>query len=166
MNQTATAARLSNTRISLQSQTKEQMVRILNQHVTDLTDLFVQSKLAHWNVRGAHFISYHKLFDELAGHLTELTDTVAERVTALGGTAGVPVQSIAAQTSVAQWPLDQHQDVDVIKALAERWAVVANSARQAVVDTAQADPDTSDLFTEVSRQLDKDLWFLEAHFEM
>ncbi|WP_232059591.1 hypothetical protein [Kyrpidia spormannii] len=51
----------------------------------------------------------------------------------------------------------------MIRLLAERWAVVANSVREAIAASAETDPDTSDLFTEVSRQLDKDLWFIESH---
>lgn len=43
--------------------------------------------------------------------------------------------------------------------------VVANSARDAIMAMAEDDPATSDLFTEVSRQLDKDLWVLEAHLD-
>lgn len=139
------------------------MIDLLNHHVTDLTDLFIQTKLAHWNVRGPHFISYHELFDVLAGHLADITDTVAERVTALGGTAGLPVQEIASTTSLPEWRLQTMKDLSVVETLAERWAIVANSAREAIVTSAAEDPDTSDLFTEVSRQLDKDLWFLEAH---
>ncbi|MFB5189768.1 DNA starvation/stationary phase protection protein Dps [Alicyclobacillus fastidiosus] len=154
---------LRKTRIDLSVDVRQHMVELLNRHVTDLTDLFIQTKLAHWNVRGSHFIAYHELFDELAGHLNELTDTVAERVTALGGTAGLPVQGIASQTSVPAWSLETTKDLSVLEALAERWAVVANSAREAIYKSAEDDPDTSDLFTEVSRQLDKDLWFLEAH---
>lgn len=153
---------LKKSRNNLSEEIKQSMVEILNKHVTDLTDLFIQTKLAHWNVRGPHFISFHELFDELAGHLTELTDTIAERATALGGTAGVPVQTIAAETSLPEWPLKKRKDLAVLESLTERWAMVANSVRDAIEQTAD-DSDTSDLFTEVSRQLDKDLWFLEAH---
>jgi starvation-inducible DNA-binding protein len=154
---------LRKTRNNLPDDVKRRMAEILNKHVVDLTDLLIQTKVAHWNVRGPHFIAYHELFDELAGHLFELTDTLAERVTALGGIAGAPVQTIAAQTSLPGWALETTKDSSVMSALVDRWAVVANSAREAVVTTADEDPDTSDLFTEVSRQLDKDLWFLEAH---
>ncbi len=158
-------AELNRTRINLPDETRQQMVELLNRHVTELTDLFIQTKLAHWNVRGPHFIAYHELFDELASHLTELTDTVAERVSALGGAAGVPVQTIAEETALPKWKMETRQDKHVMRLLADHWAVVANHAREAVVATADEDPDTSDLFTEVSRQLDKDLWFLEAHLD-
>jgi len=157
--------KLHHSNIDLSNEVKQRLVHTLNQHVTDLTDLFIQTKLAHWNVRGPHFIAYHELFDELAGHLPDVIDTVAERVTTLGGVSGVPVQSIAKKTKVPEWPIETQRDTEVMQALIESWAVVANSARRAIVETADDDPDTSDLFTEVSRQLDKDLWFLEAHAE-
>ena len=45
-------------------------------------------------------------------------------------------------------------------------AALAASIRQAIQASADAgDPTTADLFTEVSRALDKDLWFLEAHLQ-
>lgn len=151
------------TRVEMSNETRQRMTALLNQHVTDLTDLFIQTKLAHWNVRGPHFIAYHKLFDALASNLTELIDTVAERATALGAIAGVPVQAMADETSLPVWRTETTEGLAVIKQLADSWAVVANSARKAIETSADADPDTSDLFTEVSRQMDKDLWFLEAH---
>ncbi|WP_245631939.1 DNA starvation/stationary phase protection protein Dps [Alicyclobacillus ferrooxydans] len=151
------------TRVEMSSETKQRMTALLNQHVTDLTDLFIQTKLAHWNVRGPYFIAYHELFDTLAGNLTELIDIVAERVTALGAAAGVPVQAIADETSLPVWRTETTEGLAVMKQLADSWAVVANSARHAIEASADDDPDTSDLFTEVSRQMDKDLWFLEAH---
>ncbi|MBE3551400.1 MAG: DNA starvation/stationary phase protection protein Dps [Kyrpidia tusciae] len=154
---------LQSTKISLPENVRRDMVELLNRHVVLLTDLAIQTKLAHWNVRGPHFIAYHELFDDLAGRLTELTDMVAERAATLGGTAGVPVQEVAKRTTLAVWPVEERRDAEVIRLLAERWAVVANSVREAIAATAETDPDTSDLFTEVSRQLDKDLWFLESH---
>jgi starvation-inducible DNA-binding protein len=53
-----------------------------------------------------------------------------------------------------------------VEALAERYAALAASTRGAI-ETAngQGDADTGDLFTEVSRGLDKALWFLEAHLQ-
>lgn len=156
-------AQTRTTRMNVPEHIRQNMAELLNRNVTDLTDLLVQTKLAHWNVRGSHFIAYHKLFDELAGDLISLVDTVAERATALGAIAGVPVQSIASQTSLPVWPLQTTLDSSVLESLIERWAIVANNVREAIVTSEEADPDTSDLFTEVSRQLDKDLWFLEAH---
>ncbi|ADG06788.1 DNA starvation/stationary phase protection protein Dps [Kyrpidia tusciae] len=155
--------KLQSTKISLPENVRRDMVELLNRHVVLLTDLSIQTKLAHWNVRGPHFIAYHELFDELGGRLMEITDMVAERAVTLGGTAGVPVQEVSKRTTLPAWPVEQRRDAEVIRLLAERWAVVANSVREAISASAETDPDTSDLFTEVSRQLDKDLWFIESH---
>ncbi|WP_232059590.1 ferritin-like domain-containing protein [Kyrpidia spormannii] len=87
--------KLQSTKISLPENLRRDMVELLNRHVVLLTDLSIQTKLAHWNVRGPHFIAYHELFDELGGRLMEITDMVAERAVTLGGTAGVPVQEVA-----------------------------------------------------------------------
>ncbi|GAB2570839.1 DNA starvation/stationary phase protection protein Dps [Gracilibacillus alcaliphilus] len=142
---------------------REHMIELLNQHVTDLTDLFIQTKLAHWNVRGSNFIAYHEFFDELAGHLPELIDSLAEQAGSLGGTAGKPVQFIPSETRLPAWELHNTKDIAVLEALTESWATAANNIREAVDISADEDPNTSDLFTEVSRALDKDLWFLESH---
>lgn len=144
-------------------QGRKELMELLNKHVTNLTDLFIQTKLAHWNVRGPRFIAYHEFFDDLAGRLPESIDMLAEQVGTLGGTAGKPIQFMAQETSVPAWRLEDSKDIVVIEALTERWAIVANSLREAIDVAEGIDANTADLFTEVSRQLDKDLWFLESH---
>jgi starvation-inducible DNA-binding protein len=51
-----------------------------------------------------------------------------------------------------------------VEALVERYAQLAASTR-AAIETADGlgDANTADLLTGVSRDLDKSLWFLEAH---
>src|SRR5262245_31210533 len=66
---------------------RENMIDLLNQQLADTFDLYSQVKQAHWNVKGMHFMQLHLFFDDLAGGLLEQVDTVAERATALGGTA-------------------------------------------------------------------------------
>jgi starvation-inducible DNA-binding protein len=53
-----------------------------------------------------------------------------------------------------------------VEALVKRYAALAETTRKAI-DTAEeaGDMDTSDLFIELSRVLDKSLWFLEAHIQ-
>ena len=77
----------------------------------------------------------------------------------------MPIQGLAQQTKLPKWDLSVTKDVEVLKALADRWAIVANEARKFIEESEEHDSDTADLFTEVSRQLDQDLWFLEAHIE-
>ncbi len=154
------------TRIDLAPDVREKMIALLNQQLADAFDLYSQTKQAHWNVKGAQFYPLHKLFDDLAEELAGYIDMIAERVTALGGVATGTVRMAAAATRLPEYPEDVFDSMATVEVLAERFAHLAASTRQAIDIAADAgDADTSDLMTEVSRGLDKALWFLEAHVQ-
>jgi starvation-inducible DNA-binding protein len=154
------------TRNDLPLETREKIVALLNQHLADTTDLRTQVKHAHWNVKGRNFIGLHKLFDEQAERLDELVDDIAERITALGGLAFGPAKAVARTTRLPEFPYEVVDDRGVEKAIADRYAAVAKSVREAIDEADElGDKDTADLFTGVSRVLDKDLWFIEAHLQ-
>jgi starvation-inducible DNA-binding protein len=148
---------------SLSAKTRAQSVALLNQALADLSDLYSQTKQAHWNVRGKKFIMLHELFDKLAGEVEEHLDTIAERATALGGTAHGTVRMAAASSKLPEFPAHPGNEDNFTKVLTQRFALAANSIRAAIDASSTAgDADTADLFTAVSRDLDKALWFLEA----
>jgi len=154
------------TSIDLSAESRRRMVPLLNQQLADLSDLCSQAKQAHWNVKGAQFSSLHELYDKLAEELEGFVDLVAERVTALGGTALGTVRQAATTSRLPEYPLNGVQGLASVKALAARYAALATSTRAGIDDAARAgDAGTSDLLTEVSRALDKSLWFLEAHLQ-
>jgi starvation-inducible DNA-binding protein len=152
------------TRNDLEQSVRRKMVSVLNQQLADIFDLYSQTKQAHWNVKGAQFYSLHELFEKLAVELAEFADMIAERATALGGLALGTVRLSAANSQLAELPLEVTDSLPIVEALAERYAALAASMRQAI-ETAEGekDADTADLVTEVSRALDKALWFLESH---
>jgi len=140
------------------------MVDLANVHLATLTDLYSHTKQAHWNVKGKDFYQLHELFDKLAAVLEEQIDMVAERATALGGTALGTVRLAAANSKLAEYPHDIFDGKAHLEALTERWGVYAGLAVRAIEEADKAgDADTADLFTEVSREIDKGLWFLESH---
>ncbi len=154
------------TRIDLSSQTRGQMISTLNQTLGDLFDLYSQVKQAHWNVKGREFYQLHELFDEMAEELVEYIDMVAERATALGGEALGTVRMAAASSQIEEFPKGIFEGLEVVKALADRYALVGGSVREAIDSAEKAeDMTTSDLFIDVSHSLDKRLWFLEAHLQ-
>lgn len=158
--------RFYTTRIDIPQATRSQVIEILNQTLATTLDLKTQVKQAHWNVKGMNFYQLHELFDEIASQLEEYTDTVAERVTALGGLAIGTARAAAAQSTLPEYPFDILDGKDHVIALADRLAPYAKSLRQAIDKTAElGDADTADLYTEISREIDKDLWFLEAHLQ-
>ena len=158
--------RMVETRIDLPSDTRRQMVQLCNEQLADTFDLFSQTKQAHWNVKGPQFYHLHELYDELAEKLLGHVDLIAERATALGGAATGTAQMAAQATRLPDFSAGPVGSMESVEMLVERYAAVAESTRQAIDQAEQAeDMDTSDLFIEVSRDLDKSLWFLEAHLE-
>lgn len=161
---TGSGGRMFKTRNDLPLKARQTSIGLLNQALADLTDLFSQTKQAHWNVKGLEFYQVHELFDEMAAEVLAHTDEVAERATALGGVATGTVRMAAANSTLPEMDIELTSGEEFLVALSDRYGKVANSIRAAIDTTDQAgDADTADLFTEVSRNLDKRLWFLEAH---
>ena len=152
------------TRNDLAVTVRSKVVELLNGRLADAIDLGAQAKHAHWNVKGPNFIALHELFDEVAEHIEDHIDTLAERITALGGTAHGTIATVARATSLKPYPDDIAEGAQHVEALSSAVADFGAKVRKAIDESARAgDADTSDLFTGVSRELDKDLWFLEAH---
>jgi starvation-inducible DNA-binding protein len=154
------------TRNDLDLTIRKQMVTLLNQQLADTADLFTQVKQAHWNVKGPQFIAVHKLFDDFADDLVDTTDDLAERAVQLGGNALGTARMAASATRLPEFPATAVGSMAAVTLLADRFAALAESTRAAIdVADAAGDADTADLFTGISRMLDKALWFLEAHLQ-
>ncbi|MDJ0577998.1 MAG: DNA starvation/stationary phase protection protein Dps [Xenococcaceae cyanobacterium MO_234.B1] len=156
--------KLYDTRIDIAEDIRVKVINILNQTLAATLDLKTQAKQAHWNVKGTDFYQLHELFDEMAGELEEYVDMVAERVTALGGTALGTARIAAAESILPEYPLDAVGGIEHITALADRYSAYGKHVREAIDTTDElGDADTADMYTEISRTIDKRLWFLEAH---
>ncbi|WP_017652815.1 DNA starvation/stationary phase protection protein Dps [Fortiea contorta] len=167
MSDKALSSRLYPTRIDIPAEARVQIVTLLNQTLAATLDLKTQAKQAHWNVKGTDFYQLHELFDTLAGELEEYIDSIAERITALGGYAVGTARAAASNSILPEYPFDILDGKDHVTALADRYASYAKHIRQAIDDTDDlGDADTADLYTEVSRNIDKRLWFLEAHLQV
>lgn len=157
---------LHETRIDIPEDARLKVVDLLNRQLADTTDLFTQLKYAHWNVKGSDFIQLHELFDQVAGDVLGFADLIAERATTLGGTADGTLRQAAAASTLTEYPTKAVEGMEAVRAVADRVAAYAASTRRAMEESEDlGDTGTSDLFTEVSRQTDKDLWFLEAHLQ-
>jgi starvation-inducible DNA-binding protein len=144
----------------------DKLIALLNQQLADTSDLYSQCKQAHWNVKGPQFHQLYVLFDELAEELEGYIDMIAERATALGGAALGTVRMAAEASRLVEYPLDAVGSMQHVEALAVGFSSLAATTRAAIEPAEElGDADTADLFTEVSRALDKGLWFLEAHLQ-
>jgi len=155
--------KLHKSRNDLKSNTKTIAAALLNARLADAIDLALMTKQAHWNLRGRQFIAVHEMLDGFRTEIDGHVDTMAERVVQLGGVALGTTQTVAHGSTLKAYPIDIVSVENHIAALGERYGNLANSTR-AAIDTADeaGDADTADIFTAVSRSLDKALWFLEA----
>lgn len=159
--------RMFETRIDLNLKNRQEMIGVLNAQLADTFNMFSFMKHAHWNVKGQQFIALHKLFDEIAAGLLAHIDEIAERATALGGMALGTTRIVSESSQLEPYPLTVVDSIETVLVLANRMAQLAANVRRAAKRAEQLeDMDTNDLFIEISRDLDKWLWFLEAHLQM
>ena len=154
------------TKIDMSEKLRRNINAILNDRLADAIDLQSQVKQAHWNVKGPNFIALHELFDKISDVILGHIDEIAERVTTLGGTAEGTVAVAAKRSKLKNYPLSITAGKDHLFYLSTQLAVYGKALRAAIDDTGNlGDADTADLFTGMSRELDKYLWFLEAHLQ-
>lgn len=151
---------------TLKATIRAQSVELLNLHLAAAIDLHAQVKMAHWNVRGAGFFAVHTLFDTVAGAVLAMTDEIAERAAALGGTAEGTAQIAVARSYLVPYPHGIAPVAAHVFAVAGSLAAFGQCIREAVGKAAGfGDADTADLLTGVSRGIDRNLWFVESHIE-
>ena len=137
---------------------------LLNQHLADAIDLRLQAKQGHWNVKGPNFIALHELFDEVEEEIAEFVDEIAERVVQLDGVALGTAKVVAQQSRLSEYPLEIISGREHIQVFSGALAKFGKSVRAAIGLAVECnDADTADLFTQVSRGIDKLLWKVEAH---
>lgn len=160
----ATTGDMRPTLNGLSEKTRDAMVPMLNQLLADTTDLRSQIKQAHWNVRGLHFQPLHELFDDVAEPLPGFGDEIAERIGQLGGAAAGTLRMAAEASRLPEVPAAFLSGEEAVKAVAERIAFLTNATRKGVDLAGEAgDEITADILTEITRELDKQLWFVESH---
>ena len=158
------APRLYATKNDLPQATRLEVIRLLNQRLADCINLQTQCKQAHWNVKGPTFIALHKLFDEVNEAVEEYVDLLAERVVQLGGIAEGTIGIVAERSTLIDYPLMLSTGAEHVAALSDALAMFGRTVRVGIEEMDDLkDADSTDILTEISRGVDKWLWFVEAH---
>lgn len=158
-------AAVFSTALDIEQDARSKLIEMLQQHMADNHELYDQTKVAHWNVKGRDFWQLHQLFDELAEMIHPYIDMMAERITLLGGFARGTSRQTAAATTIEDFPDGPQDGETYLRELQTRFAEHANNSRKHAEASAEDDPSTEDLFIEVSRAADKALYFIEAHLQ-
>jgi starvation-inducible DNA-binding protein len=154
------------TRNDLPEKTRTQVIGLLQGRLAEAVDLVTHAKQAHWNVKGPGFIALHELFDEVYKHAGDHADLIAERIMQFGGIAEGTLRAVAKRSELPDYPLDLSSGRDHVEVLSRSLAYFGENVRKAINQADElGDKGTADLFTEISRSLDKDLWFVEAHVQ-
>ena len=141
-----------------------ELVTLMNQRLASAIDLQMQMKQAHWNVKGPNFIGLHELFDRVYEGIESYVDMIAERISQLGGIAEGTVRLAASGSRLSEYPLLISDGIGHVDAVARALSTFGHDARNTIAEaTDLEDADTADIFTEISRGVDKWLWFVEAH---
>jgi starvation-inducible DNA-binding protein len=155
---------LVDTKNDLDQDTRRQVVDLLNQRLADCIDLQTQCKQAHWNVKGPNFIGLHRLFDKVNEDVEDYVDLIAERAVQLGGTAIGTARMVAERTTLLDYPSTIHSGEEHVAALSDVLAQFGRAARIGIEEMDDlGDADSADIFTEISRGIDKWLWMVESH---
>lgn len=143
---------------------RTEMNTLMNLRLASAVDLQLQMKQAHWNVKGPSFIGLHELFDKIDEAVEGYVDMIAERIVQLGGIAEGTVRVAAMRSRLSEYPLTLSDGLAHVNAVATALSTFGEEARSTIGEAEELnDADTADLFTEVSRGIDKWLWFVEAH---
>ena len=154
------------TRNDLPAATRAAIIGILNERLADAVDLATQLKQAHWNVKGPNFIALHELFDSVYGTVASHADEIAERIAALGGTAEGTAAAAVQRSILPSYPADASRGTEHVEAVSTALGVFGKAVRASIDRVAEfGDAGTEDLFVEVSREIDKSLWLVEAHVQ-
>ncbi|AQA05013.1 DNA starvation/stationary phase protection protein [Mycobacterium sp. MS1601] len=134
----------------------------LQKVLVDLIELHLQGKQAHWNVVGTNFRDLHLQLDELVDFAREGSDTIAERIRALDGVADGRSDTVAATTSLPQFPAFEHNTTEVVDLITTRIYAAVATLRE-VHDAVDAeDPSTADILHQLIDGLEKLAWLIKS----
>jgi len=161
---TVDASKMHETENDISRERRSELIALMNQRLADAVDLQMQMKQAHWNVKGPHFIGLHELFDQVDEAVESYVDLIAERIMQLGGIAEGTVRVAAERSRLEEYPLDIADGQAHVEAVSRALSTFGHEARKTIEQAEELeDADTADIFTEISRGIDKWLWFVEAH---
>src|SRR5258706_6359679 len=152
------------TKNDIPEQRRSELNALMNQRLADAVDLQMQMKQAHWNVKGPHFIGLHEIFDKIDEAVEAYVDLIAERIVQLGGIAEGTARVAAERSRLEEYPLDIADGHAHVEAVSKALSTFGREVRKTIDEADELqDADTADMFTEISRGIDKWLWFVEAH---
>jgi starvation-inducible DNA-binding protein len=134
----------------------------LQEVLVDLIALHLQTKQAHWNIVGPNFRDLHLQLDEIVAVARDASDTIAERMRALGATPDGRAPTVAATAKLTPLPSGELATSDAVDLITSSLRIAAGTIRSVHDEIDAEDPSTSDLLHAIIEQLEKQAWMLSA----
>lgn len=134
----------------------------LQRVLVDLIELHLQGKQAHWNVVGSNFRDLHLQLDEVVDFAREGSDTIAERMRALYAVPDGRSDTVAASTTLPQFPPYERSTGDVVDLITVRIQAAVNTLRAVHDEVDDEDPTTADILHQLIDGLEKLAWLIAS----
>lgn len=134
----------------------------LQKVLVDLVELHVQGKQAHWNVVGKNFRDLHLQLDEVIEVAREASDTVAERMRALHAIPDGRSDTVAATTTLPEYPNGEIDTAVTVDLITVRLEAVVGTMRDVHDDVDEADPTSADVLHGIIEALEQFAWMISA----
>jgi starvation-inducible DNA-binding protein len=163
MSNTATSQTANRRRDDVRNvEASPQLSAHLQRVLVDLIELHIQGKQAHWNVIGANFRDLHVQLDEVVDAAREASDTIAERMRALDAVPDGRSDTVAATTTLPQFPAYEQNTADVVDLITTRVYATVDTLRAVHDDVDAEDPSTADLLHQIIDSLEKLAWMIKS----
>ncbi|WP_378147968.1 Dps family protein [Cnuibacter sp. UC19_7] len=130
--------------------------------LVDLIELHIQGKQAHWNVVGKNFRDLHLQLDEIVDAAREFSDTVAERLRALHAVPDGRSDTVAATTTLPEYPNGEILTTDTVDLITQRIEATVGRIREVHDDVDDADPTSADILHAIIERLEQLAWMVSA----
>jgi len=142
----------------------EKVATILQERLATLVDLSLILKHVHWNVIGPGFIAVHQMMDSQVESTRGMIDTVAERITTMGGVAAGLAQQVTEMRQAGDdYALGRGPVAAHLGALDKVYEQTCSGHRTAIEQVGSIDPVTEDLLISQLAELELNHWFVRAH---
>jgi starvation-inducible DNA-binding protein len=130
--------------------------------LTDLIELHVQGKQAHWNIVGTNFRDLHLQLDEIVTSVRLFADETAERMRALHALPDGRSTTVSADTRLEQFPEGLTSTKDAVTLITARLERTVKTMRDVHDEVDEEDPTSADLLHAGIARLEQLAWMVNA----
>jgi len=140
----------------------KQLLENLQKVLVDLLELQMQGKQAHWNVVGKNFRDTHRVLDEIIEDARTFSDTVAERMRALHGVPDGRSDTVAATTTLPEYPAGEVDTTETVDLVTARLEATIMTMRDVHDPVDEEDPTSADVLHAIIERLEQFAWMVSA----